>query len=71
MIEANAPWAAAVAVLDGFDRAGLPAPSIGLPLVEGHGRPPLCTATVRDAQTLETAAAKWFGSQLAPDEPGQ
>lgn len=69
VIEANTPWSVVIAVMDGFAQADLPAPALGMPLVEGHGRPPLCTATVRDAATLRTAGAKWLGSRLGPPEP--
>lgn len=68
LIEANVPWSVVVAVLEGFDRAKLPAPALGLPLVEGHGRPPLCTATVRDASSLQTAASRFLGSRITAAE---
>lgn len=64
LVEANVPYSVVLAVMEGFTSAGLPPPSLGLPLVEGHGRPPVCTATIRDATTLDTAAARWFGAQL-------
>ncbi len=61
-IEANVPWSAAVAILGGFEEAGLPQPYIGLPLVEGHEGPPPCNATVTTADALQLAGAAWFGS---------
>lgn len=66
LVEANVPLGVVLAVMQGFTDAGLPPPALGLPLVEGHGRPPICTATVRDAATLNHAAARWFGAQLPP-----
>ncbi|NCG19305.1 MAG: hypothetical protein GWP91_09885 [Rhodobacterales bacterium] len=62
-IEANVPWSATLAILDGFQRANLPQPNIGLPLVEGHDAPPPCSAEVTSSEALQTAAADWFGTQ--------
>jgi hypothetical protein len=75
LIEAKVPWAAVTSVLDGFSRADLPQPTLGLPLVEGHGSPPPCTIGVRVASQLDQATSAWFGSQInameAPEPPGQ
>ena len=69
IIEPNVEWRAALAIFEGFDRAKLPVPSLGMPLVEGHESPPLCTAPLRDAASLNAAASTWFGAQIRSVQP--
>lgn len=65
ILEAPVPWSAVTAVLGGVAQAELPQPALGLPLVEGHGSPPPCTAEVRDAAALDRAVSAWWGQQVA------
>lgn len=69
--EARARYGTVLAVLAGFEAAGMRSPSLALTLVEGNDGPPVCNAPVRAAAQLHTAAGRWAGRRIAetPD-PG-
>jgi len=67
--EARVRYDVVVATLAGFERAGLPAPALGRPLVEGNDGAPLCTADITSAEQLQAAAARYAGSMMRQEAP--
>jgi hypothetical protein len=67
--EPAVPYRRFTEVLGAIAAAGAQFPLIPEAMVQGNEGPPLCTADVRDAVALETAAARWYGANLRDAPP--
>lgn len=68
LVDAQVEWSSVMALFAAFDQAQLQVPSLGSPMPQGGGHPPLCNIRTRDRTQLEQAGARWFGSQLEPTD---
>jgi len=66
LVDAQVEWSSVMALFAAFDQAQLQVPSLGSPMPQGGGHPPLCNIRTRERTQLEQAGARWFGSQLKP-----